>query len=119
MSLTIQTDPVPLRADENGVLRVGDSQVLLDVVIHQFNNGAEPEAIVHGYSTLKLADVYDVIAYYLRHRGEIDDYLRARRQEAQKLREEIEAKQPNRAELRNKLLTRKAQMELKDASPRK
>lgn len=119
MSLNIQTEPVTLRTDENGVIRVGDSQVLLDVVIREFNNGADPEGIVHGYSTLKLADVYAVIAYYLRRRKEVDEYLQARREEAEKLRQEIEAKQPGRAELRAKLLARKAQMELEHASPAK
>jgi uncharacterized protein (DUF433 family) len=119
MPLTIQTDPAPLRIDEHGVVRVGDSQVLLDVVIREFNNGADPEAITHGYSTLNLADVYAVIAYYLRHRKDIDEYLRARREEAEKLRQEIEAKQPRRVELRAKLLARKAQMELEHASPGK
>src|SRR4051812_17966836 len=117
MPLTIQTDPVPLRIDEHGVIRVGDSQVLLDIVIREFNNGAEAEAIAYGYPTLNLADVYGVIAYYLRHREDIDDYLHSRRQDADKLRQEIEAKQPSRAELRAKLLARKAQMELAHASP--
>jgi uncharacterized protein (DUF433 family) len=117
MAVTIQTDPIPLRVDEHGVIRVGDSQVLLDVVIREFNNGAEPEAIAHGYPTLDLADVYGVIAYYLRHRKDIDDYLGTRRQEAEKLRQEIEAKQPSRVDLRAKLLARKAQMELAHASP--
>ena len=117
MALTIHTDPIPLRVDEHGVIRVGDSQVLLDIVIREFNNGAEPEAIAHGYPTLNLADVYGVIAYYLRHRKELDDYLLARRHEAETLRQEIEAKQPGRAELRAKLLARKAQMELEHASP--
>jgi uncharacterized protein (DUF433 family) len=117
MPLTVHGDPSPLRVDEHGTVRVGDSQVLLDIVIREFNNGAEPEAIAHGYPTLDLADVYGVIAYYLRHRTEIDDYLRARRQEAEKLRQEIESQQPGRAELRAKLLARKAQMELAHASP--
>lgn len=119
MTLTIQSDPTPLRIDEHGVVRVGDSQVLLDIVIREFNNGAEPETIVHGYSTLNLADVYGVIAYYLRHRNDIDEYLHARRQEAEKLRQEIEAKQPGRVELRAKLLARKAQVELAHASAAK
>ena len=83
MALAIQSDPSPLRVDEHGVIRVGDSQVLLDVVIREFNNGAEPEAIAQGYPTLSLANVYAVIAYYLRRRNEIDDYLRSRRQEAE------------------------------------
>src|SRR5947208_15495379 len=68
MALTNQTDPIPLRVDEHGAIRVGDSQVLLDIVIREFNNGAEPHAIAQGYPTLHLADVYGVIAYYLRHR---------------------------------------------------
>jgi hypothetical protein len=57
MPLTLRTDPVPLRMDEHGVIRVGDSQVLLDIVIREFNNGADPEGIAHGYPTLDLADV--------------------------------------------------------------
>jgi uncharacterized protein (DUF433 family) len=119
MALTIQHDPIPLRVDEQGVIRVGDSQVLLDIVIREFNNGAEPEAIAHGYPTLHLADVYGVIAYYLRHRQELDDYLHTRRREAETLRQEIQATQPGRVELRAKLLARKAQMELEHASPGK
>lgn len=117
MPLAIRTDPSPLRVDEHGVVRVGDSQVLLDIVVREFHNGAEPEAIAHGYPTLDLADVYGVIAYYLRHREEIDAYLDARRGEAEKLRQEIEAKQPDRADLRARLLVRKARMELAHASP--
>ena len=116
MPLTIQTDPTPLRVDEHGVIRVGNSQVLLDIVIREFNNGAEPEAIAHGYPTLDLADVYGVIAYYLRHRKDIDDYIDVRRHEAEKLQQEIEGKQPSRLELRAKLLARKARMELAHAS---
>jgi uncharacterized protein (DUF433 family) len=117
MPLMIHTDPVPLRVDEHGVVRVGNSQVVLDIVIREFNNGAEPEAIAHGYPTLDLADVYRVIAYYLRHRKDIDNYVETRRQDAAKLRQEIEAKQPSRFELREKLLARKAQLELDHASP--
>ncbi len=119
MAMTIETDPVPLRVDEQGVIRVGDSQVLLDVVIQQFNNGADADAIAHAFPTLNLADVYAVIGHYLRHRKEIDDYLQIRRQEAETLRREIEAKQPSSIELRAKLLARKEQMDLGHASPRK
>lgn len=118
MPFTVRTDPVPLRTDEHGVIRVGDSQVLLDIVIREFNNGADPEGIAHGYPTLELANIYAVIAYYLRHRKEVDEYLQNRREEAERLRKEIEAKQPGRAELRAKLLARKTQKELENASPR-
>jgi uncharacterized protein (DUF433 family) len=107
--LTLQPDPFPLRIDEHGVVRVGDSQVLLDIVIREFNNGAEPEAIAHAFPTLQVADVYGVIAYYLRHRAQIDDYLRNREHDAQRLRQTIEAAQRGRAELRARLLARQAQ----------
>jgi uncharacterized protein (DUF433 family) len=117
MSLTIQIEPVPLRTDEHGVIRVGDSRVLLDIVIREFNNGTDPEGIVHGYPTLELADVYAVIAYYLRYRKEVDEYLQTRREEAERLRQQIEAKQPDRAELRATLLARKAQVKREHASP--
>jgi uncharacterized protein (DUF433 family) len=117
MALTMQADPPSLRVDEHGVVRVGDSQVLLDVVVREYNNGAEPEAIAHGFPTLDLADVYGAIAYYLRHRTEIDTYLLSRQAAADSLRREIEARQPGRAELRAKLLARKAQMELIHAAP--
>jgi uncharacterized protein (DUF433 family) len=117
MPLAIHTDPVPLRTDENGVIRVGESQVLLDVVVREFNNGADPEGIARGHSTLKLADVYAVIAYYLQHRPEVDAYLRARQEEAARLRQEIEARQPSWTEVRAELLARKAQTELAHASP--
>jgi uncharacterized protein (DUF433 family) len=111
MALTVQALPVPLRTDEHGAVRVGDSQVLLDVLIREFENGADPESIVSAYSTLRLADVYVVIAYYLRHREEVDDYLRTRQAEAEKLRQEIEAKQPRRDDFRAKLLARRAQLD--------
>src|ERR1700730_16552798 len=99
MPLTLQTDPIPLHADDHGAIRVGASQVLLDVVIREFENGACPEEIAHGYSTLQLPDLYAVIAYYLRHQEEVDNYLRSRRVEAERLRQEIEAKQPGRSAL--------------------
>jgi uncharacterized protein (DUF433 family) len=97
--------------DEHGAIRVGDSRVLLDVVIREFEQGASPEAIVHGYDTLQLVDVYAVIAYYLRHQGEVKDYLRRREEEAGALRRKIEAQQPGRPDMREKLLARRPQPE--------
>jgi uncharacterized protein (DUF433 family) len=116
MSVTIHTDPLPLRVDEHGAIRVGDSQVLLDIVVREFENGAGPEEITHAYSTLRLADVYAVIAHYLRHQEDVQEYLRSRKAEAERLQHEIEAKQPDRAGLRAKLLARRASMEQAHAS---
>src|SRR5436190_8217181 len=103
-TLALSSDPVPLRLDEHGVYRVGNSRVLLEVVIGDFQNGSSADEIVLNYSTLELPDVYAVIAYYLRHREEVDGYLKARRAEAEELREKIESNQPDRAALRERLL---------------
>jgi hypothetical protein len=79
---------------------------LLDTLVHEYENGADPEEIVNAYPTLHLADVYAVIAYYLRHQDEVNDYLRKRQAEASELRREIESQQPSHAEWRAKLLAR-------------
>ena len=63
MPLTL---PVTLWEEPPGVLRVGKSRVLLELVIHAYQQGETPEAIVEMYDTLDLADVFAVIAYYLR-----------------------------------------------------
>ncbi len=107
MTPTIHPDPVPLRTDERGALRVGESRVTLDTLVDEYENGADPEGIVHAFPSLRLADVYAVIAYYLRHQDAVNDYLRARRAEAAVLRQEIEGRQPDNAELRAKLLARR------------
>ena len=89
MTFTVQAEAPPLREDAAGALRVGDSRVLLELVIRAFQDGAMPEAIVHRYPTLALADVYAVVAYYLRHQGEIEPYLAGREQKAEEVRQRI------------------------------
>ncbi|HZW30554.1 MAG TPA: DUF433 domain-containing protein [Isosphaeraceae bacterium] len=105
-TLTFEPMPVPLREDAHGAIRVGDTRVLLDLVIQEFRNGATPEGIVESYDALTLAEVYAVISYYLRHSDEIDTYLDRREQEARAVRERIEALQPPRPNLRAALMAR-------------
>ena len=111
MTPPIPPDPIPLSADGRGGLRVGDSRVSLDTLIHEFEQGKDPEGIVHSYPALQLADVYAVIAYYLRHREEVHEYLDRRQAEAEALRRKIESRQPDSAELRARLLSRRNQQE--------
>ena len=105
MSIMIKPETVPLTEDE-GVFRVKGTRVTLDTLIAAFNSGYTPEEIVLNYDTLSLADVYSVIGYYLRHKVEVDAYLKKRQQEAQETRQLIEAHQ-NHANLRERLLARK------------
>ena len=57
MSTMIRSEAPPIREDSTGSLRIGVSRVLLELVIHAFQDGATPEAIVQRYPTTTLADV--------------------------------------------------------------
>ena len=85
---------VPLREDPPGVLRVGKSRVLLELVIRAYQRGASPQEIVRVYDGLALGEVFAVLGYYLAHPTEIDDYLRRCEEEASSLRQRIDASQP-------------------------
>jgi hypothetical protein len=97
---------VPLREEPPGVLRVGKSRVLLELVLRAFNAGATPEAIVQSYDTLNLADVYAVISRYLAAPGPFDEYLRIREEVAAEARRKIEDFQGPQGNLRAILLAR-------------
>jgi uncharacterized protein (DUF433 family) len=107
MAFTAQAASPPLREDATGALRVGDSRVLLELIIRAFQDGATPETIVQRYSTLVLADVYAVIAYYLHHRSEVEEYLTRREQSAEEVRRRIEAQQGDLSEIRARLLAKR------------
>lgn len=107
---TIDFEPltvvVPLREEPAGVLRVGKSRVLLELVLRKFNAGATPEAIVQSYDTLNLADVYAVVSRYLAAPGPFEEYLRIREELAGEARRRIEARQGPQGNLREILLAR-------------
>jgi len=94
MNLAAVTDPNPLHVDEHGVVRVGGSRVMLERVVHAFDDGASAEEIVERYPSLQLADVFATLAYILRHRAEIDDYMRESEVEAAKTLRLIEERSP-------------------------
>lgn len=113
MSLEVETPPVPLQADEHGVMRVGKTRVRLDTIITAWKHGDSPEQIIENFDVLDLADVYAVISYYLNHRLEVEKYLEQNRQAAARLRAENEGRFPQ-AGLRERLLARRAAMLHKD-----
>jgi uncharacterized protein (DUF433 family) len=107
VTFPIQAEEPPLREDASGALRVGDSRVLLELVIRAFQDGATPEAMVQRYSTLALPDVYAVIAYYLRYRSEVEGYLAGREEKAEEVRQRLESQQGDLSEIRARLLARR------------
>jgi uncharacterized protein (DUF433 family) len=90
----IPEPPIPIRVDEHGRWRVGNTNVLLDLVIYSFRLGNTPETITDQYPSLSLAQVYMALGYYLDHRDELDSYLRQQEEQAEIHRSEDEARYP-------------------------
>lgn len=111
--LVIHDDRPPLRKDEGGVVRVGKTRISLDLITEQYENGMTPDDMVRAYDTLELADVHGVIAYYHRHKKEVQAYLKQRREGAAALREKIEKERPR--VKREELLARQNSREKADA----
>ena len=91
VTIPLQADPLPIRDPGDGSLRIGSSRVLLELVLHAFQDGERPESIVDSYDTLELADVYAVIAHYLRHPEPFDAYLETLEVEAEQVKAKLEA----------------------------
>lgn len=87
--MEILEQEVPLRSDESGAIRVGDTRVLFTLVVRSYRQGHTPEEIVRQYTTLSLADTYGAIAYYLQHRDQVEDDLQRRKEEADRVRQKL------------------------------
>jgi uncharacterized protein (DUF433 family) len=92
MSLSFTTETLPLQADADGAVRVGKTRVRLDTVVAAFSDGATAEEIVQRYPSLSLADVYQVIGYYLRRPSEVEAYLQQRKSRAEAVRMQNETR---------------------------
>ena len=99
------TEVIPLETDTQGVIRVSNTRVTLDTVVTAFKDGATAEEIAQQYPTVPLADIYYVIGYYLRRREEVEAYLGKRKQEADELQKQMEARF-NPVGIRERLLAR-------------
>jgi hypothetical protein len=76
MPMVVAAEAPPLAADASGTFRVGNSR-----------DGATAEEIAEQYPAISLGQVYAVIAYYLAHTAEVDDYLNAREQRSAEVRQ--------------------------------
>lgn len=106
MTLQAGTAPIPLSFADDGVIRVARTRVTFDTVIEAFSEGATAEEIAQQYPSLKLADVYHVLGYYLNHQQETNDYLRQRLSDAGAIRKQNE-KQFDPNGIRDRLLARR------------
>ncbi len=71
---------VPLRQTQDGTIRVGDTRVSLETIIESYLTGDRPEDIHEGFPFIDLADIYAIIAFYLKNKATADQYLAKRDQ---------------------------------------
>jgi uncharacterized protein (DUF433 family) len=106
-TLAIAVEPTPLNPDSGGVVRVGGTRVTLDSVVYAFQEGSTAEQILEQYPSLRLADVYAVISYYLRHEEDVEAYLGEQKRQAEEARRQDEARF-DRQGIRERLLARRS-----------
>jgi len=107
MTLVIETQPLPLELDTDGVARISGTRVTLDTIIYAFLEGATAEEIAQQYPSLSLPDVYSVIGYYLHQSAKVNKYLRRREKLAEKVKQQNETRFDP-AGVRDRLLARRA-----------
>jgi uncharacterized protein (DUF433 family) len=59
----------------DGAYYLAGTRISLDSVVYSFNQGQSPELIQEDFPSLKRAQIYGAIAFYLDHQAEIDKYL--------------------------------------------
>src|SRR4051794_12028063 len=79
----IIADPTPMTVDYKRMVRIAGTRITLDTIVGACNRGDTPEEIVYGFPSLSLAIVYEVIAYYLRHREMVDAYIAENHRQAE------------------------------------
>ena len=107
MTPIIKSEKPPLREDKTGAIRVGNTRVLLEIVIRAFQDGASPESIVNRYPTLTLPDTYGAIAYYLNNQDAVEAYLNQREELTESVKQRIQNIQPDLSLIRSRLLSQR------------
>jgi uncharacterized protein (DUF433 family) len=90
-------------------VRVHGTRLTLDTVLGAYERGDTPDEIVEGFPSLSLADVHAIIAYYLRHREQVDAYIQEKGARGDEHRKKFEALHGDQSGLRERLLARRAQ----------
>jgi uncharacterized protein (DUF433 family) len=104
--MTIEPEPVPLRWDDHGRLMVVGHRTPLEIIVHAYRRGRSAEAIHESYPSLALADIYVLLAFYLRNQDQIDAYVDEQDRLGEEARARHELAHPVEQGLRAKLLAR-------------
>lgn len=92
--MTIETtQKVPLTVWEDGSIRVKGTRLLIDMIINAHKRGECPEEIFEAFPSdiYTVADIYSIVAYYLKNKGKFDKYLAKRKKEAENFWKKVES----------------------------
>lgn len=120
MSTLETTINAPLTQWEDGTIRITGSRVPIDTVIYHFKLGATAEEISYKFPSLRLADIYGAIYYYLAHQSDVEEYLSQQEAGADAVQQRIESDpeyQQSKAEMRERLLARWAEKRRLETPP--
>ena len=92
MGETLATEQIPVVTGSDGVMGVHGTRVTLDTVVAAYREGATAEEIAQQYPSASLADINQVIGYYLRHLTELESYLAQRGLAADEIRRTNESR---------------------------
>ena len=90
MTFRIAEDDVPMTVDGHGRVRIAGTRVSLDSIIIYFNQGYTAEDLAESFPAVSLSDIKAILDYYQRWQHDVDEYLRVRREKAEKIQAEIE-----------------------------
>ena len=89
------------------VVRIKGHRIGLEHIVERYQEGFSPEEIALDFPGLSLEKIYAVIAYYLRHTQEIEEYMAKRQKRGEEVRKRIEAGQKDLTEIRARLKARR------------
>jgi len=82
----------PLHQDDRGVIRIIGSRITLVTLVGAYKRGDTLEEIREGFPSLSRDQIRSVVAWYLNHTGEADDYIQEAEARHETLRREIESR---------------------------
>ncbi len=91
MPVLEQKQDLPLSISQYGTIRIADTRVSLDSVLHHDRQGATAEEIAVRFPALRLADIHSCLAYFLNHPESVQEYLTRQQQQAHELHQRIES----------------------------
>jgi uncharacterized protein (DUF433 family) len=107
-------DTVPLVQLENGAVRVRNSRVTLETIVHRMQVGDAAEDIHDGFPTVSVTQIKEILDWYFDNKADADEYLHQVEEEGERLRQWAES-QPGYKESREKLLRCREEMRRRKA----